>query len=47
MQNSSILFDPADLPPMVRYEKLFENLPQLQECIAATGRRPVSRNSQT
>lgn len=44
MQNSKILFDPADLPPLVRYERLFENLPPLQQCIARTGRRPVSRN---
>jgi len=45
MQNSKILFDPADLPPLVRYERLFENLPLLQQCIAKTGRRPVSRNA--
>ena len=42
---SNILFDPVDLPPAVKYEKLFENLLKLPECIARTGRRPVRRNS--
>jgi hypothetical protein len=45
MSIPSILFDPADLPPAVKYEKLFDNLPKLQECIAKTGRYPFSRNS--
>lgn len=42
---SNFLFDPADLPPAVKYEKLFENLPELEENTATTGRRPTSRNS--
>lgn len=45
MAASLYLFDPADLPPAIRYEKLFENLPALEENIKRTGRRPVSRNS--
>jgi hypothetical protein len=45
MSASELLFDPADLPPAVRYGKLFENLPKIDECIASTGRRPFSRNS--
>jgi hypothetical protein len=39
------LFDPADLPPVIRYEKLFENLPRLEEKAQKVGRRPISRNS--
>jgi hypothetical protein len=27
MASSEYLFEPADLPPVIRYEKLFENLP--------------------
>jgi hypothetical protein len=45
MSHSNLLFDLADLPPAVKYEKLFENLPMLQEYIHKTGRHPVSRNS--
>ena len=45
MSISKFLFDPASLPPTVKYEKLFENLPKLEEFIAHTGRRPTSRNS--
>ena len=45
MPHSEFLFDLADLPPAVKYEKLFENLPMLQENIPKTGRRPVSKNS--
>jgi transposase len=44
MLYSNLLFDPADLPPAVKYEKLFENLPMLKENIPKTGRRPISRN---
>jgi len=44
MSYSNLLFDPTDLPPAIRYEKLFEHLPHLTEHIAKTGRRPVSRN---
>ena len=45
MPQSEFLFDLADLPPAVKYEKLFENLPMLQENIPKTGRRPVSKNN--
>ena len=45
MPHSEFLFDLANLPPAVKYEKLFENLPMLQENIPKTGRRPVSKNS--
>jgi transposase len=45
MSHSNLLFDLADLPPAVKYEKLFENLPMLQENIHKTGRHSVSRNS--
>lgn len=45
MATSLYLFDPADLPPAIRYEKLFENLPRLDENVKRIGRRPVSRNS--
>lgn len=45
MSISEFLFDPASLPPAVKYEKLFENLPKLEELIPKTGRRPISRNS--
>lgn len=45
MPHSEFLFDLADLPPAVKYEKLFENLPMLQENIPKTGRRLVSKNS--
>ena len=44
MSFSDLLFDPANLPSAVRYEKLFEHLPNIPEKIAKTGRRPVSRN---
>jgi hypothetical protein len=45
MSISEFLFDPAELPPAIKYKKLFENLPKLEEHIAKTGRRPTSRNS--
>lgn len=45
MPYSEFLFDLADIPPAFKYEKLFENLPMLQENIPKTGRRPVSKNS--
>jgi len=45
MQVSEFIFDPITLPPAVRYDKLFENLPMIQEQRIGTGRRPVSRNS--
>jgi len=44
MSFSEYLFDPADLPPVFKYEKLFENLPELEEHIPNTGRRPISKN---
>ena len=44
MPHSEFLFDLADLPPAVKYEKLFQNLPMLQENIPKTGRRPVRKN---
>lgn len=45
MSVSEFLFDPVDLPPAVKYEKLFENLPKLEQHTPKTGRRPTSRNS--
>lgn len=45
MSTSQLLFDPLDLPPAIKYEKFFENLPLIEERIAKTGRRPFSRNS--
>lgn len=45
MSYSDLLFSPADLPPAIKYEKLFEHLPPLPEHIPKTGRRPVSKNS--
>ncbi|KPK87316.1 MAG: hypothetical protein AMS27_02765 [Bacteroides sp. SM23_62_1] len=45
MSFSELLFAPADLPPAVKYEKLFKNLPKLKEHMPKTGRRPISRNS--
>ncbi|MBC8315004.1 MAG: transposase [Bacteroidetes bacterium] len=44
MPYSNLLFDLAELPPAVKYEKFFENLPMLQENIPKTGRHPISRN---
>jgi transposase len=44
MPYANLLFDLADLPPAVKYEKLFDNLPMLKENIPKTGRRPISRN---
>jgi transposase len=45
MPHSEFLFNLADLPPAIKYEKLFQNLPLLQENIPKTGRRPVSKNN--
>lgn len=45
MSHSEFLFDLADLPPAIKYEKLFQNLPMLQENIPKSGRRPVNKNS--
>ncbi len=38
MLQSDFLFDLADLPPIFKYEKLFENLPMLKENIPKTER---------
>jgi transposase len=45
MLHSEFLFDLADLPPAIKYEKLFQNLPMLQDNVPKTGRRPISKNS--
>lgn len=45
MSTSDILFDPADLQSPLKYNKLFEALPFLDEPVYKTGRKPVSRNS--
>jgi uncharacterized protein YoaH (UPF0181 family) len=45
MASSLFLFNPADLPSAIRYEKLFENLPKLEEKTKSRGRRPINRNS--
>jgi hypothetical protein len=39
------LFKAEDLPPRVRYEKLFENLPSLPALPRATGRPPFSQDA--
>jgi hypothetical protein len=39
------LFKAEDLPPRVRYEKLFENLPPLPDLPKATGRPPFSKDA--
>ena len=39
------LFKAEDLPPRVRYEKLFENLPPLPDLPKTTGRPPLSRDA--
>ncbi len=44
MSSTKLLFDPADLPPAIKYETLFEHLPKLPENRAKTGRRPFPRN---
>jgi hypothetical protein len=44
MKNSP-LFKAEDLPPRVRYEKLFENLPSLPPFPRATGRPSFSRDA--
>jgi hypothetical protein len=43
--HTEFLFDLADLPPAIKYKKLFENLPMLLENIPKTGRRRVSKNT--
>ena len=40
-----LLFKAEDLPPRVRYEKLFENLPPLPALPKATGRTPFSQDA--
>lgn len=39
------LFRPEELPPPVRYDTLFEHLPQLSENRTGTGRPPFSQNT--
>ena len=39
------LIPPESLPPSVRYEKLFENLPRIPSKITGRGRPPVSREA--
>jgi transposase len=45
MPHSEFLFNLADLPPAIKYEKLFQNLPMLNENIPKTGRRPMNKNT--
>jgi len=45
MSVSNILFDPTDLPSQVKYNTIFESLPEIDEPAYTTGRKPVSRNS--
>jgi len=44
MKNLS-LFKPEDLPPKVRYEKLFRNLVSLSKVQSRKGRPPFSKDS--
>ena len=44
MPYSHILFNPLDLPPAIKYDILFNNLPPLTQHLAKTGRRPIERN---
>lgn len=44
MINSELLFNTENIPPVFKYEKLFENLPELENCTAKTGRKPFDRN---
>lgn len=39
------LFSPEDLPPRIRYEKLFAHLPSLDETPKTRGRPPFSKNA--
>ena len=45
MSNDLLLFDPAKLPPSIRYDNLFSNLPPLETPFSERGRHPISRNS--
>jgi hypothetical protein len=45
MTTQPYLIPPEQLPPRVRYEKLFDHLPGLPRAKATPGRRPVSRDS--
>jgi hypothetical protein len=45
MPYSRILFDPRDLPPAIKYDILFNNLPPLTQRVAKKGRRPIERNA--
>lgn len=45
MSHSSILFNPVDLPPALKYDILFHYLPRFPQHVEKTGRRPVERNA--
>ena len=45
MPESDILFDPINLDSTVRYKRLFDCLPRLEEPVYKTGRKPLSRSS--
>jgi len=45
MTYSPLLFNPQDLPPAVKYDLLFQQLPSLSQSVARTGRRPVERQA--
>ena len=45
MQTQPFLFQPEDLPPRVRYQRLFSLLPLPEEPSPRRGRPPVSRNA--
>jgi len=45
MAISEFLFFFSHLPSAIRYDRLFKNLPRLEERYAMTGRHPFSRNS--
>lgn len=45
MSDNLLLFDPGDLPPARRYDKLFDNLPPLETELPKRGRHPINRDS--
>lgn len=45
MQSQKLLLRPEQMPPRVRYERLFSHLPLLEESNAKLGRHPISRNA--
>lgn len=42
---TSSLFNPEGLPPRIRYEKLFKNLPSMEEISKVRGRPPFSKEA--